>query len=142
MEIINFDFNDIKLDLSAISAANSAMQASIVHEQMERDRQLAAEISRQSAKRDATLVAGAEASIEQKELLQQQLDIIREQNSLLCDNYNKLKEMYDAQVEATTESKAELDRSKKFNAWMMVIAIVAMLAAIAGPIATILVSAN
>lgn len=142
MEIINFDFNDIKLDLSAISAANSAMQASIVHEQMERDRQLAAEISRQSAKRDATLVAGAEASIEQKELLQQQLDIIREQNSLLCDNYNKLKEMYDAQVEVTTESKAELDRSKKFNAWMMVIAIVAMLAAIAGPIATILVSAN
>lgn len=142
MEIINFDFNDIKLDLSAISAANSAMQASIVHEQMERDRQLAAEISRQSAKRDATLVAGAEASIEQKELLQQQLDIIREQNSLLCDNYNKLKEMYDAQVEANTESKAELDQSKKFNAWMMVIAIVAMLAAIAGPIATILVSAN
>ena len=140
MEIINFDFNDIKLDLSAISAANSAMQASIVHEQMERDRQLAAEISRQSAKRDATLVAGAEASIEQKELLQQQLDIIREQNSLLCDNYNKLKEMYDAQVEANTESKDELDRSKKFNAWMMVIAIVAMLAAIAGPIATILVS--
>lgn len=142
MEIINFDFNDIKLDLSAISAANSAMQASIVHEQMERDRQLAAEISRQSAKRDATLVAGAEASIKQKELLQQQLDIIREQNSLLCDNYNKLKEMYDAQVQANTESKAELDRSKKFNAWMMVIAIVAMLAAIAGPIATILVSTN
>lgn len=140
MEIINFDFNDIKLDLSAISAANSAMQASIVHEQMERDRQLASEISRQSAKRDATLVAGAEASIEQKELLQQQLDIIREQNSLLCDNYNKLKEMYDAQVQTNIESKAELDRSKKFNAWMMVIAIVAMLAAIAGPIATILVS--
>ncbi len=140
--MINLDFNDIKLDLSAISAANSAMQASIVHEQMERDKQIAAEISRQSTKRDATLVAGAEASIKQKELLQQQLDIIREQNSLLCDNYNKLKEMYDAQVEATTESKAELDRSKKFNAWMMVIAIVAMLAAIAGPIATILVSAN
>ena len=136
------DFNDIKLDLSAISAANSAMQASIVYEQMERDKQIAAEISRQSAKRDATLVAGAEASIKQKELLQQQLDIIREQNSLLCDNYNKLKEMYDAQVQANTESKAELDRSKNFNAWMMVIAIVAMLAAIAGPIATILVSTN
>ena len=140
MEIINFDFNDVKLDLSAISAANSAMQASIVHEQIERDRQLAAEISRQSAKRDATLVAGAEASIEQKELLQQQLDIIREQNSLLCDNYNKLKEMYDAQVQTNIESNDELDRSKKFNAWMMVIAIIAMLAAIAGPIATILVS--
>ena len=142
MKIINLDFNDIKLDLSAISAANSAMQASIVYEQMERDKQIAAEISRQSAKRDATLVAGAEASIKQKELLQQQLDIIREQNSLLCDNYNKLKEMYDAQVQANTESKAELDRSKNFNAWMMVIAIVAMLAAIAGPIATILVSTN
>ena len=43
---------------------------------------------------------------------------------------------------ANTESKDELDRSKKFNAWMMVIAIVAMLAAIAGPMATILVSTN
>ena len=48
--------------------------------------------------------------------------------------------MYDAQVQTNIESNDELDRSKKFNAWMMVIAIVAMLAAIAGPIATILVS--
>ena len=66
--------------------------------------------------------------------------MIREQNMFLCDNYEKLKEMYDAQVQANIEAKTELDRSKRFNAWMMVIAIIAMLAAIAGPVTTILVS--
>ena len=66
--------------------------------------------------------------------------MIREQNVFIYDNYEKLKEMYDAQVQAKIETKNELDWSKKFNAWMMVIAIIAMLAAIAGPIATILVS--
>ena len=48
--------------------------------------------------------------------------------------------MYDAQVQSNSEAKEDLRRSCNFNAWMMVIAILAMLAAIAGPIATILVS--
>lgn len=131
------DFNDLKLDLST---ATSALRASAIADEMEQNQRMIAEINRQSAKRNATLIAGAEASVAQKELLEQQLEIIQKQNELLYDNYDKLKEMFDAQVQANRETKAELKQSKRFNAWMMVIAIIAMLAAIAGPIATILVS--
>lgn len=123
-----------------LSFANSALMASKIADEVERNQRLAATMARKSAERDATLVAGAEASIEQKELLQQQLEFIREQNVLLCDNYEKLKEMYDAQVQENESAKEELKRSRRYNAWMMVIAIFAMLAAIAGPIVTILVS--
>lgn len=134
---MDFNFNDLKLDLST---ATSALQASAIADEMEQNQRMIAEINRQSAKRNATLIAGAEASVAQKELLEQQLEIIQKQNELLYDNYDKLKEMFDAQVQANRETKAELKQSKRFNAWMMVIAIIAMLAAIAGPIATILVS--
>ena len=134
---MNVDLGSLK---ETLSAANSAMRVNTIAEEMAHGERVAAAIARESAKRDATLVAGAEASIEQKEILQQQLEMIREQNMFLCDNYEKLKEMYDAQVQANIEAKTELDRSKRFNAWMMVIAIIAMLAAIAGPVTTILVS--
>lgn len=134
---MDFNFNDLKLDLST---ATSALQASAIADEMEQNQRMIAEINRQSAKRNATLIAGAEASVAQKELLEQQLEIIQKQNELLYDNYDKLKEMFDAQVQTNRETKAELKQSKRFNAWMMVIAIIAMLAAIAGPIATILVS--
>lgn len=134
---MNVDLGSLK---ETLSAANSAMRVNTIAEEMAHGERVAAAITRESAKRDATLVAGAEASIEQKEILQQQLEMIREQNMFLCDNYEKLKEMYDAQVQANIEAKTELDRSKRFNAWMMVIAIIAMLAAIAGPVTTILVS--
>ena len=134
---MNVDLGSLKETLSAV---NSAMRVNTVAEEMAHGERVAAAIARESAKRDATLAAGAEASIEQKEILQQQLEMIREQNMFLCDNYEKLKEMYDAQVQANIEAKTELDRSKRFNAWMMVIAIIAMLAAIAGPVTTILVS--
>ena len=134
---MNVDLGSLKETLSAV---NSAMRVNTIAEEMAHGERVAAAIARESAKRDATLVAGAEASIEQKELLQQQLEMIREQNMFLCDNYEKLKEMYDAQVQANIAAKTELDRSKRFNAWMMVIAIIAMLAAIAGPVTTILVS--
>ena len=52
----------------------------------------------------------------------------------------KLEEMYSAQKESNDEAREDLRKSRVFNGWMMVIAIIAMLAAIAGPIATILVS--
>lgn len=137
MKIMDLNFNDLKLDLSA---ANSALRVSAIADEMEKNQRMISEINRQSAKRNATLMAGAEASVAQKELLEQQLEIIQKQNELLYDNYDKLKEMFNAQVNANQETKAELKQSKRFNAWMMVIAIIAMLAAIAGPIATIWVS--
>lgn len=130
MNIINFDFSDMKLDLSAISAANIDTKTSKIHDLMEHERQLVNEISRQTAKRNATLVAGAEASIEQRELIEQQLGVLREQNLLLSDNYDKLKEMYEAQVQENADAKDELKRSRRYNGWMMVVSVISMLAAI------------
>lgn len=134
----------MSIDLSglkeSLSSANSAIQASAIADEIERNQRIADAMARRSAERDATLIAGAEANIEQKELFQQQLEILREQNALLCDNYEKLKELYEAQVRENEDAKEELKQSRRYNAWMMFIAIIAMLAAIAGPIATIWVS--
>ena len=121
-------FDDINM-----SFANSARQAAEISRLMD-------EKNQREAEHRAKLEAGAEADIAQKELLQSQLEALREQNGLLSENYEKLKEMYDSQVEANDAARNDLKSSRKFNAWMMAIVIIAMLAAIAGPIATILVS--
>ena len=121
-------FDDINM-----SMATSARQVAEISRRMD-------EKNQQEAAHRAKLEAGAEADIAQKELLQSQLEALREQNGLLSENYKKLKAMYDSQVEANEAARNDLKSSRKFNAWMMVIAIIAMLAAIAGPIATFLVS--
>ena len=121
-------FDDINMSL-----ATSARQVAEISRRMD-------EKNQREAEHRAKLETGAEADIAQKELLQSQLETLREQNGLLSENYEKLKAMYDSQVEANEAARNDLKSSRKFNAWMMVIAIIAMLAAIAGPIATILVS--
>ena len=121
-------FDDINM-----SFATSAQKAAEISRRMD-------EKNQREAEHRAKLEAGAEADIAQKELLQSQLEALREQNELLSENYEKLKEMYDSQLEANEVARNDLKSSRRFNVWMMVIAIIAMLAAIAGPIATILVS--
>lgn len=111
-----------------------------MNRQREETLRAVAQAKQEEIEREKRKVAGAEASIAQKELLEQQVEIIQKQNELLLDNYTKLKEMFDAQVEANQEAKEELKMSKRFNFVMMIISIIAMLAAIAGPIATIWVS--
>lgn len=135
----------MKLDLNdringKLAAATSAIQAAALAEELERSQEFFSEIQRQVAEKDATLVAGAEASIAQKELIEEQLEIIREQNKLLLDNYEKLKELYDDQVQANKGAKEDLEKSRRFNRWMMVISVIAMLAAVASPIVTLWVS--
>ena len=76
----------------------------------------------------------------QREILEEHLKVTTKQNTLLSANYQKLEEMYNSQKESNDDARKDLHKSRVFNAWMMVIAIVAMLTAIAGPIATILVS--
>lgn len=134
---MDLDVQSLKIRLQQ---ASSAMQAATIADEMEQNQRLINEINRQNAERNATLVAGAEANIAQKELLEQQFETIKEQNELLADNYNKLKEMYDAQIVSYKDAKEDLRRSRRFNIGMMVISIIAMLAAIAGPIITLLVS--
>ena len=159
----NLDIKNFNFDISP--AINSAQRLSA---QMEESYAVIDQINREKARRDAKMVAGAEASVAQKELMEEQLvelksqnDILAEQlkaeqaqrevleehlkvtteqNALLSANYKKLEEMYSAQKESNDEAREDLRKSRVFNGWMMVIAIIAMLAAIAGPIATILVS--
>lgn len=121
-------FDDINMHF-----ATSAQKVAEIYRLMD-------EKNQREAEHRAKLEAGAEADIAQKELLQIQLAALREQNGLLSENYKKLKEMYDSQVESNEAAQNDLKSSHKFNAWMMVIAIIAMLAAIAGPIETFLVS--
>lgn len=122
------------------SVANSAAAFAEMNSLNEKTLRAAERANQEKIERERRLVAGAEASIAQKELLEQQVEMIQKQNELLSDNYSKLKEMYDAQVDANKEAKEELKRSKRFNIIMMIISTIAMLAAIASPIATILVS--
>ena len=159
----NLDIKNFNFDISP--AINSAQRLSA---QMEESYAVIDQINREKARRDAKIVAGAEASVAQKELMEEQLvelksqnDILAEQlkaeqaqrevleehlkvtteqNTLLSSNYQKLEEMYNEQKESNEEAREDLRKSRVFNGWMMVIAIIAMLAAIAGPIATILVS--
>ncbi len=81
------------------------------------------------------------AAIEQNKKTEQQMQILQEQNALLAANYKKLEELYNAQIESYKNAQEDLARSRKFNIWMMVVAVIAMLAAIASPIVTIMVSA-
>ena len=134
---MNIDLEALK---QGLSVANSAMRVSTIAEETERNQRILDQINKQTAQRDATLVAGAEANIAQKELLEQQIEMLHTQNDILYVNYAKLKELYETQVEANKEAKEELERSKRFNIAMMVIAIVTMIAVIAGPIVTVLVS--
>lgn len=132
----------MNLDLNGFnsSIANSASVVAEINRQNEEMIRSIAEATQERLAREEKMVAGAEANITQKELLLEQLQAIKEQNDLLSGNYNKLKELYEAQVVANQEAKEDLKRSKRFNVAMMIISAVAMLAAIAGPIVTILVS--
>ena len=132
----------MKFDLSDLNQSflNSASSLAEFDRVQKRVSSAIEQENKERIKREEKMVAGAEASIAHKELLVQQVEILQKQNNLLSENYAKLKEMYDAQVEANKEAKKDLQESRRYNTKMMVIAIIAMLAAIAGPIATILVS--
>lgn len=134
---MNPNLNELQ---DALSVANTAKIISSLANDMRTAQESMEVLAQQEAIRKSTLVAGAEASIRQKELLEEQLKSMQKQNKLLCDNYEKLKEMFDAQVQANRDSKDELEQSRRFNRWMMTVSVIAMLAAIASPIVTLLVS--
>ena len=119
--------------------ANSAIRASAISEEIEKTNKIMEEVQKQNAETIATVVAGAQANIDQSTIMGQQLKMIEKQNALLSDNYNKLKEMYDAQKESFNEAREDVKRSRCYNVGMMIISLIAMFAAIAGPIITLLV---
>ena len=89
------------LDFSGFnpSSANSASAFAEISRRHEESLRAVEQARQERIEREERMAAGAEASIAQKELLEQQVEIIQKQNELLSDNYSKLKELYDAQVE-------------------------------------------
>ena len=163
MDKLNFSNFNLSSTLNSMQQISAQFDA-------QREAQYAAidQLNREKARRDAKIVAGAEASVAQKELMEEQLSELKSQNDILAEqlkaeqaqrevleehlkvtteqnvllsaNYKKLEEMYNAQKESNDEAREDLHKSRVFNGWMMVRAIVAMLAAIAGPIVTVFVS--
>lgn len=130
---------DITTKAQGFPASISAKMVLAASKETENRQRAAQEADRRNIKRDSALVAGMEASIAQKKLFEEQIEVLKMQNMLLSDNYEKLKEMYDSQVQTNIEARTELEKSKKYNRWMLVIAVVSMLAAIAGTTITLLV---
>ena len=106
------DFNSLRANLDSI---NSAFAASQIAKQNEDAYRIARAVSEQNARRDAKMVAGAEASIAQKELLEEQLKEIRKQNSQLKDNYRLLNELYESAKRDAEESAKEARHNKIFG---------------------------
>ena len=130
---------DITTKAQGFPASTSAKMVLAASKETENRQRAAQEADRRNIKRDSALVAGMEASIAQKKLFEEQIEVLKMQNMLLSDNYEKLKEMYDSQVQTNIEAGTQLEKSKKYNRWMLVIAVVSMLAAIAGTTITLLV---
>ena len=67
------------------------------------------------AQKDAAIFATAKESVAQRQLLEQQLIEVRGQNCQMKENYNLLKELYDAAKNEAVESKKEAKRSRIFG---------------------------
>lgn len=104
------DLKNFNFDISP--AINSAQ---LLAEQFKERDKILDQISREKAKRDATMIAGAEASVAQKELLEEQLKEIKEQNSQLKENYRLLTELYESAKKEAQDNAKEAKHNKIFG---------------------------
>lgn len=110
----NLDFKGLNLSNLSI---NSAFAANQFAEQQREQQIIFDEIAEQNAKRNATIMAGAEASVAQKELLELQLAEVKEQNLQLKENYRLLNELYEsAKADAKSNAKDAMDN--KIFGWV------------------------
>lgn len=114
-------------------AIHSAAQMAEVERKMDAIKR---ETAAQQARRDFALSEAAEAGKAQLELSQSQVTYLKEQNSLLQENYNKLNELYRMQQQSAQKAKEDLKISRRFNICMLVVSVVSMLAAVIVPIVT------
>lgn len=104
-------------DLPKLSIDTSVIQNSALHPQntMSRIEESLRVQAEYNARKDAALFETAEASVAQKELLEEQLVAVKEQNRLLQMNYDTLKELYDNTKSEAAENKADAKRSRIFG---------------------------
>lgn len=107
------------LDLSGLDYSNfggySAFLADQVAEEQNRIQEELAAIGEYNAKKDEALFQTAEASMKQKELLEQQLAEVKEQNIQLKGNYRLLNELYESAKKDAKNSKKEAKANKIFG---------------------------
>ncbi len=103
--------------------------------------EIMAEANHRKAESENATIRLAEQNEEQLGLLHQQVDAVTQQNKLLQQNYDKLKDLYDVQAANYKDAKDDLTRTKKNNIILMIISIISMLGAIASPIVSCIVFA-
>ena len=92
------------------------MAGQVVEEQNRLKEDLAA-IGEYNARKDDALFQAAEASVKQKELLEQQLVEVREQNTQLKENNNLLKDLYES-AKKEAENNAKEAKANKIFGWV------------------------
>ena len=102
---------------------NSATQATRVYEQIKREEDCIRKEEKEKQKQINDLLAGAKASIDQVSILQ--------------DNYDTLKELYDTQVESNEETRKEIIHNHMISTISIIIAILSLLVAAATLIVTV-----
>lgn len=110
----DFDLGD--LDFSVLADQSTLLANQIAEEQARMQENWIA-ISEHNARKDEALFQTAEASIKQKELLEQQLEEVREQNRQLKENYNLLKELYES-TRKEADSNAKEAKTNKIFGWV------------------------
>lgn len=108
----DLDFNGI--DFSRFASSSTFLAGQIAEDQ-KRQQEIFDEIAEHNAKKDAALFQAAEASVAQKELLEQQLAEVKEQNKQLKENYQLLKELYESTKEEAKSSAKEAKANKVFG---------------------------
>ncbi|MHB1652682.1 MAG: hypothetical protein ACYCVD_09435 [Desulfitobacteriaceae bacterium] len=89
---------------------------------------------------NVTLKEQLEEEKHQNEILKLHLKEAENQNIQLHNNYEKLEQIYNIKEKELIENSNALKKSRKYNCWMMIIAIIAMLGALASPIITYVVT--
>lgn len=124
-----------KVDIPKIEVPNISVESVIPEIELDPEKTIVGDIKHELQEQSKLYAKQME---EQRIQFSQQIELLTTQNQLLNDNYNKLKDLYEKQIEAYDNSQIDLEKSRNYNRWMMVIAIIAMLAAIAGPIVTLM----
>ncbi len=110
------NLNELLKNIDFSKAVHASSYLANDFEEQRRERQeLFYEIAEHNAKKDAALFQAAEASVAQKELLEQQLAEVKEQNLQLKENYQLLKELYESTKDEAKSSAKEAKANKVFG---------------------------
>ncbi len=131
-DLTGIDLSKIQTPSFGFDTSALARQVQAINDEMNANIEATAEYNRQ---KDEALFQTAEASIAQRELLEQQLVAVKEQNQQLKENNAMLKSLYEAAKKDAESSAAEAKSSGRFG-WISLV--VGALIGIAGVIVGII----